>query len=68
MLAEQVLYNELIEGKRDQYQMEKRCIRKDGQVIWVDVKVSIIQYTNKDQKFLIALVEDINERKRYGRK
>jgi len=28
------LFTELAEGKRDQYQIEKRLFRKDGQVVW----------------------------------
>ena len=31
------LFNEIMDGPRDAYQFEKRCFRKDGQMIWVRV-------------------------------
>ena len=31
------LFNEIMDGPRDAYQFEKRCFRKDGQMIWLRV-------------------------------
>lgn len=55
------LYHELIEGERDHYQMVKRYIRKDGQVIWGRLTVSII---SPNLPMVIAMVEDITAQKR----
>ena len=35
------LFHELIAGKRDAYQLEKRCFRKDGELIWTQVTASL---------------------------
>ncbi len=54
---------EVLEGKRDSLQIEKRFIRKDGEIVWARLTVSIA-YTSSDQgQLVIGLVEDINERK-----
>lgn len=43
---------------------EKRYIRKDGSIIWVNVTVSIIRDESGIYKYDIAIVEDISDRKR----
>jgi PAS domain S-box-containing protein len=57
------LFEELIEGKRDRYQIEKRYVHKDGEVFWVRLTVSLLDLD--DGKKPIALVEDIDEQKHY---
>ncbi len=52
-------YQELIRGARDSYHMEKRFIRKDSQVIWARLSVSLAQATAGDPGFAVAMVEDI---------
>jgi PAS domain S-box-containing protein len=37
------LYRDLIKGKRDSYQIEKRYIRKDGQIVWGFLTVSLVK-------------------------
>lgn len=54
------LYQELIEGKRDHYQMEKRYIRKDGKVIWGSLTVTMLQ---RNPLSIMAMVQDITDRK-----
>jgi PAS domain S-box-containing protein len=58
------LYGELVSGKRDHYQIEKRYIRKDGAVVWGRVNVSLIQGPEGKFQYTICMVEDITERKR----
>ncbi|HEX8843850.1 MAG TPA: ABC transporter substrate binding protein [Pyrinomonadaceae bacterium] len=57
------LHQEMIEGKRDHYQMEKRYIRKDGQVRWVNLIASVIPAEQPGEFFGVGMVEDITERK-----
>ena len=45
------------------YSMEKRHIRKDGGVVWIDLTVSLIREPTGEPKYFIAVVEDIAERK-----
>jgi PAS domain S-box-containing protein len=58
------LVTELLEGKRKQFQIEKQYRRKDGSLIWVSNNVSLVPGTKSMPRFLMALSEDITERKR----
>ena len=59
----QALVSELLEGKREQFQIEKRYLRKDGTVIWGSTHVSLVPGTETMPKFIMGLVEDISKRK-----
>jgi PAS domain S-box-containing protein len=54
---------ELIAGERQQFQMEKQYRRKDGTSVWVRNNVSIVPGTERVPRFLMALSEDITQRK-----
>ena len=58
------LSRELWEGKRQQFQYEKRYRRKDGNLIWVRITVSLAPGTEAVPQFSLAIVEEITERKR----
>src|ERR1700751_5967455 len=58
------LITELLEGKRRQFQIEKKYRRKDGSSIWVSNNVSLVSGTERVPRFIMALSEDITERKR----
>jgi PAS domain S-box-containing protein len=58
------LINELVEGKRQQFQIEKKYRRKDGSLIWVSNNVSLVPGTERVPRFFMVLSEDITERKR----
>jgi len=58
------LDQELIAGKRDHYQIEKRFVRKDGGVVWCQLNVSLVRGGQEERPFTICMVEDITERKR----
>ena len=60
----QVLFTELLEGKRDQYQIEKQYRRKDGTLVWVRNNVSIVPGTEDTSRLVVAFSEEITERKR----
>jgi PAS domain S-box-containing protein len=57
------LVTELLEGKRKQFQIEKQYRRKDGSLIWVSNNVSLVPGTKSMPRFVMALSEDITERK-----
>lgn len=54
----QMLANEI-----QTYSMEKRYIRKDTSLVWVNLTVSLICKPSGEPKYFIAVVEDITERK-----
>jgi PAS domain S-box-containing protein len=62
--ANWALITELVEGKRRQFQIEKKYRRKDGRLIWVSNNVSLVPGTERAPRFIMALSEDITERKR----
>ena len=61
--ANSVLATELLEGKREQFQIEKQYRRKDGSLIWVNNNVSLVPGTESTPRLMLALSEDITERK-----
>ncbi|MCS7222005.1 MAG: GAF domain-containing protein [Anaerolineae bacterium] len=58
------LYRELMAGQRDHYQLEKRYLRKDGQLIWGRVILSLARDTAGKPWFAVGMVEDITQHKR----
>jgi PAS domain S-box-containing protein len=55
----------MMEGRIHHFQMEKRYIRKDGAVVWVNLMCVPLWWDHeKDGRFHIAMVKDITERKR----
>jgi formate hydrogenlyase transcriptional activator len=61
--ANWALVTELLEGKREQFQIEKQYRRKDGSLVWVRNNVSLVPGTENMPRFIMALSEDITERK-----
>ena len=57
------LVEELLTGKLRQFQIEKQYRRKNGKLVWVRNNVSIVPGTERVPRFLMALSEDITERK-----
>jgi PAS domain S-box-containing protein len=57
------LIQELIAGKCDHYEIEKRYIRKDGQIIWVRLIGNFVRGEKGEPTFGISLIEDITEQK-----
>jgi formate hydrogenlyase transcriptional activator len=54
---------ELLEGTRQQFQIEKQYRCKDGSLIWVRNNVSLVPGTETMPRFIMALSENITERK-----
>jgi formate hydrogenlyase transcriptional activator len=61
--ANRELVSELLEGKRQQFQIEKQYLRKDGTLRWVSNNVSLVPGTESTPRFIMALSEDITQRK-----
>jgi PAS domain S-box-containing protein len=57
------LFAQMIAGELDSYQMEKRHIRKDGQVIWVRLINSLVRDDAGMPQFTIGMVENITKLK-----
>jgi PAS domain S-box-containing protein len=61
--AQELLFDELVAGDRDRYQIETRYVRRTGEVFWGCLTVSSLTAPHRVQA--VALLEDIDtERKR----
>ncbi|MBS0372314.1 MAG: PAS domain S-box protein [Proteobacteria bacterium] len=54
---------QLSSGGTSKCTKERRCIRKDGQTVWVTFGVSVVRTPDGQPEYLIAVVEDIHSRK-----
>ena len=61
--SNRMLLQDLIHGKWRQFQIEKRYLRKDGGIIWARVSVSVVARTDRSSGFLLALSEDVTDRR-----
>jgi len=60
----EMLRAELLQGKRSEFKLEKRNRRKDGSLMWARVTCSITPESKRVPRYMMAIVEDITERKR----
>ena len=54
----------LMNGSLQNYSREKRYIRKNGTVVWVNVTVSAMVNEKRIPQYFISIIEDISDRKR----
>ena len=57
------LLRQLRAGDIDQYQLEKRYIRKDGSVVWVNLDVSKKLNAAGELEYLVSVIKDISAQK-----
>ncbi len=56
-------FNNLKEGIVNSYRLEKRYIRKDGGIIWIDISISAIKDASILNVISLGIFKDITERK-----
>ncbi|WP_298563895.1 putative bifunctional diguanylate cyclase/phosphodiesterase [Streptomyces luteogriseus] len=57
------LYDELVQGEREHYHLEKAFYRPDGTVLWTNLTVSLLRDADGDPQYQLALMEDTTERR-----
>jgi PAS domain S-box-containing protein len=62
--ADAATFRELCEGKRDSLRQEKHFILRDGSSVWANVIFTLLRDSAGRPRFVIAIHEDITERKR----
>jgi PAS domain S-box-containing protein len=62
LASEEELVRQLLAGEIENFSLEKRYIRNDGELVWANLTVSLLREQNGTQ-FLMGVVEDIRERK-----
>jgi PAS domain S-box-containing protein len=63
LASDLALMQELLEGKRTVYHMEKRYIHRESHIVWVNLTASIVRDANGAPLHGVAQVEDITARK-----
>lgn len=58
------LFQEVLNGQRDRYHLEKRYIHRSGKVVWCRLAVSAVRDPEGKNLFIIGISEDITEEKR----
>jgi len=53
----------LIEGTLNTFSTEKRYVKKDGSIIWVDLKTSLIRSDEGQALYFSSFIQDISDRK-----
>jgi two-component system sensor histidine kinase/response regulator len=56
-------YERLLRGASESYAIEKRLLRKDGQVLVASVQVRCVRKPDGEADFIVATVDDISKRK-----
>jgi PAS domain S-box-containing protein len=60
----QSLLQEIARDKRDHFRQQMRYLRQDGTLVWANTAVSAVRDEASELLYVIAMVEDITERKR----
>ncbi len=58
------LMADLIENREDNGWLEKRCVRKDGRIVWTMLSIWVMCDSVGDPVHLVAQLQDVTERKR----
>lgn len=51
----------LLSGRAEHYAMEKRYLRPDGEVVWVNLTVSLMRDSRGAPDYFISVIEDLTE-------
>ena len=57
-------FSNQLDGESDRYVIEKRLVRKDGAIIWVNITSSTVRDAQGRFRYGIRVMQDITERKR----
>ena len=62
--AEAAIYRRMAAGELDRHRTELRYVRRDGRIGWANVVLSLVRDAESAPRFIVAIVEDITERKK----
>lgn len=63
VVADELLYAELIVGSKDDYSLEKRFIRADGQAVWGLLTATVVRDVAGKATMAVGMVQDITQTK-----
>ncbi|MCX6156691.1 MAG: PAS domain S-box protein [Ignavibacteriae bacterium] len=56
-------FNRVMAGEIETYSLEKRFIRKNGEILWTDLSVSCVRKDDGSIDYMVALLQNITKRK-----
>lgn len=59
--VDQALVNQILAGDRETYRLRKRYLRPDEDVVWGDLSVSCVRYSDGTVRHLISQIIDVTE-------
>jgi|GEM_PF-1135553 len=62
--ADLAAYRDLAEGRRNQHRVETRYVGSEDEMRWARIVLSLVRDSQDQPQFIIAIIEDITERKR----
>lgn len=64
LAADEEQFEKLLAGDIESYSMDKRFIRKGGEVVWTSLAVGCIRNPDRTVDFVLALIQDVSDRKK----
>ena len=64
LAEERQLFDDQWSGAREGYTTEKRYVRKDGAIIWVELAASLVRSEDDAEPFGVRILRDITDKKR----
>jgi PAS domain S-box-containing protein/putative nucleotidyltransferase with HDIG domain len=62
--ADVAQFTRVLAGEIDRYSLDKRFLRKDGTIVYTSMSVSCVRRPDRSVEYIMALIQDISERKR----
>ncbi|MGW8265059.1 MAG: PAS domain S-box protein [Longimicrobiales bacterium] len=53
---------DLLEGRKDRYETDKRYVRSDGEEVWAHVTASLVRERKDGDPYFVVAIEDLTER------
>jgi diguanylate cyclase (GGDEF)-like protein/PAS domain S-box-containing protein len=63
LAPDEAYVQELLDGVRDSYRMEKRYLHRSGGIVWVDLRVVVVRDPFRAPVHFVSTIIDISERK-----
>ncbi len=63
-----VLMQQLLEGTVQNHTLEKRYIRRNGDIIWININVSLVRTAEGEPDYFITVIQDISRQKKDAEK
>ncbi|MBQ4672342.1 PAS domain S-box protein [Aeromonas dhakensis] len=63
LFIDQTYVTQMLAGERQQYTLEKRYLRKGGEILWITLTVALVKNLKGEPDYFISVIEDNQQRK-----